>query len=88
MKLSRLTSTLLVLFGVWSWIIWPRFAVAIADDDRAFRHGDPTSFLWVHAALIVASLTFGTALAVLGVRGWLAIRAQRRSAAGPAGDSG
>ncbi|MGA8116703.1 MAG: hypothetical protein WCA46_23970 [Actinocatenispora sp.] len=80
--MSRLTSTLLVLFGVWSWLIWPRFALAIWQDDRSWRHGAATSFLWVHAAIVVASLVFGTALAVLGIRGWLAIRATRRGSAG------
>lgn len=74
MKLSRLTSTLLIAFGVWTWIIWPRFAVAIWQDDRAFRDGTPTAFLWVHVLLIAASVLFGTAIAVLGVRGWLAYR--------------
>jgi len=73
-KLSRLTATLLIAFGVWSWIIWPRFALAIWDDSRAWRHGVPTGFFWVHAAIIAASVLFGTAIAVLGIRGWLAIR--------------
>jgi hypothetical protein len=76
-KLSRLTSTLLVLFGVWTWVIWPRFALAIWQDGRSFQHGQPTAFLWVHIPLVVASVVFGTAIAVLGVRGWLAIRRAR-----------
>jgi hypothetical protein len=77
-KLSRLSSTLLVLFGVWSWVIWPRFALAIWQDNRSWHAGEPTSFLWVHALIIVASVTFGTALAVLGIRGWRALRAGDR----------
>ena len=65
--------------GVWTWVIWPRFALAIWKDDRAWSGGAagagaPTSFLWVHAALIAASLAIGTAVGVLGVRGWRAAR--------------
>jgi hypothetical protein len=80
-KLSRLTSTLLIAFGGWTWIIWPRFALAVWQDDRAWQHGSPTAFLWVHVLLIAASVLFGTAIAVLGVRGWLAFRAAARAGA-------
>ncbi|WP_433204193.1 SCO4848 family membrane protein [Dactylosporangium sp. CS-047395] len=82
MVLSRRWSVFLVLVGIWSWVIWPRFVVAIWKDDRAFdAAGHPTAFLWVHAALIVVSLTVGTAVGVLGVRGW---RAARGTFRGPA----
>ena len=64
-----------MLVGVWTWLIWPRFAVAIWNDDRSFAGGAPTSFLWVHALLISASLVIGTAVGVLGTR---AFRAARR----------
>lgn len=74
MRLSRLTSTLLIAFGVWTWLIWPRLALAIWQDDRSWHAGAPTAFLWVHALLIVASVVFGTGIAVLGVRGWRSIR--------------
>jgi hypothetical protein len=70
--LSRGWSVFLVLVAVWSWVIWPRFAVAIWADPRAWNGGAPTSFLWVHAVLIVASLVIGTAVGVLGLRGWRA----------------
>ncbi len=75
MVLSRRWSGFLVAVGGWTWLIWPRFAVAIWADPRSWRDGAPTSFLWVLALLIAASLTVGTAVGVLGVRGW---RAQRR----------
>lgn len=80
MVLSRRWAWFLVGVGVWTWVIWPRFALAIWDDARAWstgtvRHGAPTSFLWVHALLITASLAIGTAVAVLGIR---ALRAGRR----------
>ena len=64
----------LVLVGVWTWLIWPRFAVAIWNDDRAWSDGRPTGFLWVHAVLIGASLAIGTTAGVLGIRGWRASR--------------
>ncbi|WP_245601563.1 SCO4848 family membrane protein [Hamadaea tsunoensis] len=60
----------LVLVGVWNWVIWPRFAVAIWKDPRAFTGDTPTSFLWVHALLIIASLAIGTTVGVFGVRAW------------------
>ncbi|GIJ46372.1 hypothetical protein Val02_32580 [Virgisporangium aliadipatigenens] len=70
MVISRRWAAFLILFGAWNWLIWPRFAVAVWKDDRAWSGDTPTSFLWVHALLIVASLTFGTAVAVLGLRAW------------------
>ncbi|GIG89846.1 hypothetical protein Pen02_47820 [Plantactinospora endophytica] len=82
MVLSRRWATFLILVGVWTWVIWPRFAVAIWNDARAWSTGEigqgsPTSFLWVHALLIGASLAIGTTVGVLGVRAWLAGRRQR-----------
>jgi hypothetical protein len=74
MVISRKWAVFLVGVGVWTWLIWPRFALAIWDDDRAFRNGTPTAFLWVHAVLIVASLTIGTVVGVLGIRAWRAGR--------------
>ena len=75
--LSRRWSAFLVAVGAWTWLIWPRFAVAIWNDDRSWSgaSGTPTRFLWVHALLIVASLALGTAVGVLGVRAWWATRA-------------
>jgi hypothetical protein len=72
--LSRRWSVFLVAVGVWSWVIWPRFAVAIWADPRSWHGGAPTSFLWVHAVLIVVSLAIGTVVGVLGLRGWRAAR--------------
>lgn len=73
LPLTRGWALFLVVVGVWNWVIWPRFAVAIWDDPRAWStgtvgHGTPTAFLWVHAALIVVSVAFGTTLGVLGIR--------------------
>ncbi|WP_406039787.1 hypothetical protein OG799_29580 [Micromonospora sp. NBC_00898] len=82
MVLSRGWSLFLVGVGVWTWVIWPRFGLAIWNDPRSWftgtvGEGSATGFLWVHALLIVASLAIGTTVGVLGVRGW---RAGRRSA--------
>lgn len=82
MKLSRGWSLFLVGFGVWSWIIWPTFLKNIWADPRSFTPaasgGGATGFLVVHALLVTASLVLGTAIGVLGVRGFLA---HRRTAA-------
>jgi hypothetical protein len=74
MVISRKWAVFLIGVGVWTWAIWPRFALAIWDDSRAFSNGSPTAFLWVHAVLIVASLAIGTTVGVLGVRAWRAGR--------------
>jgi hypothetical protein len=74
MVISRRWAVFLIGVGVWTWLIWPRFALAIWDDSRAFRDGSPTAFLWVHAVLIIASLTIGTVVGVLGIRAWRAGR--------------
>ena len=66
-----------MLVGFWTWLIWPRFAVAIWNDERSFAGGTPTSFLWMHALLITASLVIGTTVGVLGVRAWRAGRPVR-----------
>lgn len=86
--LSRRWSAFLVLVGVWTWLIWPRFGLAIWKDDRSFADGSPTSFLWVHALLIGASLVIGTTVGALGVRAWRATapeprRAEEIAARGP-----
>jgi hypothetical protein len=66
MVLSRRWAVFLILVGIWTWVIWPRFAVAIWDDPRAWSGGAPTSFLWIHAALIAVSLAAGTVVGALG----------------------
>jgi hypothetical protein len=72
--ISRRWAAFLVGVGVWTWVIWPRFGLAIWDDERSFHDGSPTAFLWVHAVLIVVSLAVGTTVGVLGVRAWIAAR--------------
>ncbi|KWV29346.1 SCO4848 family membrane protein [Micromonospora rifamycinica] len=79
MVLSRGWSLFLVGVGVWSWVIWPRFGLAIWNDPRSWAEGTvgagaPTGFLWIHALLIAASLAIGTVVGALGARGWWAGR--------------
>ncbi|PRY13442.1 SCO4848 family membrane protein [Kineococcus rhizosphaerae] len=82
MRLSKPVSWFLVLFGVWSWFIWPNFLRNIWNDPRSFDHGAQPFFL-VHLVLVVVSLVLGTAIAVIGVRG---LRGLRGSARRPGGD--
>jgi hypothetical protein len=81
--ITRKWAAFLVLVGVWTWVIWPRFGVAIWNDERSFAGGSPTSFLWIHALLIGGSLVIGTTVGVLGVRAWRAKAPAERSAAEP-----
>ncbi|SBT49309.1 SCO4848 family membrane protein [Micromonospora auratinigra] len=85
MVLSRGWSLFLVGVGVWTWLIWPRFGLAIWNDPRSWSTGTvgagaATGFLWVHALLIAASLAIGTTVGVLGVRAWVAARRGRPDA--------
>ncbi len=82
MVLSRGWSWFLIAVGVWTWVIWPRFMVAIWNDPRSWStrqvgEGSGTSFLWVHVALIAVSLIIGTVIGVLGIR---CVRALRSTA--------
>ncbi|MBW6433121.1 hypothetical protein KZ829_05105 [Actinoplanes hulinensis] len=70
MVINKRWAAFLVAVGVWTWLIWPRFGLAIWKDERSFADGAPTSFLWVHAILIAASLAIGTGVGVLGVKAW------------------
>ena len=74
MVITRRWAAFLIAVGVWTWAIWPRFGVAIYQDDRSFADGVPTGFLWVHALLITASLAIGTTVGFLGVRAWRAAK--------------
>ena len=76
MLMSRRVSGFLLAVGVWTWLIWPNFLKNIWKDDRSFDDG-ATSFFLVHLVLVVTSLLIGTAVGVIGWRGW---RASRRAA--------
>lgn len=70
--IGRASAWLLTAAGVFNIVIWPRFAKAIVDDERAWAGqawaSAPTGFFWVHAVLIVTAMTFGVIVLVIGVR--------------------
>lgn len=70
--ISKAAARFLVLAGVFNVVIWPRFAKAIVDDDRAWDGAHwgstPTAFFWVHAVLISTAIVIGLAVLVVGVR--------------------
>jgi hypothetical protein len=70
MQLSRRACWLLISFAVWSWIIWVTLIKNISADSRSWSATNaPTGFLMIHVALAVISLTMGTAIGWLGLRG-------------------
>jgi hypothetical protein len=80
--ISRLSAWVLVVAGVFNVVIWPRFAKAIVDDDRAWagEHwaSAPQAFFWVHAVLIGTAMTLGVIVLVIGVRALRSRRGHRR----------
>ncbi|WP_375001503.1 SCO4848 family membrane protein [Aeromicrobium sp. CTD01-1L150] len=78
--ISRFSAWVLVVAGVFNVVIWPRFARAIVADERAWSgaawDSAPTSFLWVHAALIGTAMTLGVWVLVIGIR---AVAGSRRT---------
>lgn len=71
MLMTRRVSAFLLAVGVWTWAIWPNFLKNIWKDERSWSDG-PTSFFLVHLVLVVTSLAIGTAIGVIGWRGWRA----------------
>jgi hypothetical protein len=65
----------LLLFGVWSYLLWPTFVRNIWVSDRSWVGSSPTPYLIVHLIIAVVSLVLGTAI---GVMGWRSFRASRR----------
>jgi len=70
--ISKLGAWFLVAAGLFNVVIWPRFAKAIVDDDRAWTgehwSSSPTAFFWVHAVLITAAVLIGLGVLVVGWR--------------------
>lgn len=75
MKLGRVPAWFLMIFGLWSLVIWPTFLKNIWKDPRSWHDG-ATGFFLVHLALTAVSLTAGVAI---GVIGWRAVRALRQA---------
>jgi len=69
--IGRWSAKFLVVAGVFNVVIWPRFAKAVVDDDRAWTgaHWDsaPTAFFWVHAVLITTAIVIGLGVLAVGV---------------------
>ncbi|MFK3982424.1 SCO4848 family membrane protein [Micromonospora sp. NPDC050397] len=91
MRLSRGWALFLTGVGVWTWVIWPRFGLAIWRDPRSWASGEvlegaPTGFLWIHAFLVLASLAIGTTVGVLGIRAWWSTRRVRPTAGSTSGE--
>ncbi|MRJ75715.1 hypothetical protein GEV29_04140 [Aeromicrobium sp. SMF47] len=61
-----------MLAGLFNIVVWPRFAKAIVDDDRAWAgehwHSEPQAFFWVHAVLITSAIAIGLGVLVVGLR--------------------
>ncbi|WP_246039850.1 SCO4848 family membrane protein [Glycomyces buryatensis] len=77
MKLSRPISLFLLAFGVWSWFIWITFVKNLIADASGLAFdaaGDPTAYFWVHLVLAGTSFVLGTAIGLIGLRGYLAAR--------------
>lgn len=70
--ISKSAARFLIAAGVFNVVIWPRFAKAIVDDDRAWDGArwtsPPTAFFWVHAVLITAAIAIGLGVLVVGIR--------------------
>lgn len=67
-----MSAKFLVLAGLFNVVIWPRFAKAIVEDDRAWAgerwHSTPQAFFWVHAVLITTAIMIGVGVLAVGVR--------------------
>lgn len=73
--LTRRASWFLLIFALWSWVIWPMFLRNIWVDDRSWSPGGgPTGFFTVHALLTAASLVFGALIGLIGWRGLAAAK--------------
>jgi hypothetical protein len=66
-------AVLLLIGGIWSFVVWPAFFRRVLRDPRARNAaGRPTRFLIVHAVLIGISLLIGALSIVFGIMGLLA----------------
>jgi hypothetical protein len=79
--LTRRLSLFLALAGLFNVLVWPRFAVAIWNDPRAFEGSTPTAFLWVHAVLIISATLIGLGVLAVGARGFLMARSREHETA-------
>ena len=70
--ITKFEGLFLVAAGLFNLVVWPRFALAISRDDRAWSgvhwHSRPTAFFWVHAVLIVAATFFALGILFIAWR--------------------
>ena len=70
--ISRNAARFLIAAGAFNVLIWPRFAMAIVKDDRAWDgeawSSQPTAFFWVHAVLITVAVLIGLGVLAVGIR--------------------
>lgn len=70
--ISKLSAKFLILAGIFNIVVWPRFAKAVVNDDRAWAgehwNSAPQGFFWVHAVLITSAMLIGLVVLVIGVR--------------------
>ena len=68
MDLPVAVSVLLIVAGVWNFVVWPQFLRRVLKDPRARDEaGRATTFLTVHIVLVAVSLTLGLATGVVGI---------------------
>jgi hypothetical protein len=74
--MSRRVALFLLIFGVWSWVIWITFVRNLWASDQSWApDGSATPFFVVHLVLAIVSFVLGT---IIGVLGWRGLRARRR----------
>lgn len=70
--ISKTSARFLIVAGVFNVVIWPRFAKAVVEDDRAWAgeqwNSTPQAFFWVHAVLITTAIVIGLGVLAVGVR--------------------
>ena len=70
--ISRNAARFLIAAGIFNVLIWPRFAIAIVKDHRAWDDeawsSQPTAFFWVHAVLITVAVLIGLGVLAVGIR--------------------
>ncbi|MGZ5367077.1 MAG: SCO4848 family membrane protein [Aeromicrobium sp.] len=70
--MSKTSSWFLIAAGVFNVVVWPRFAVAVVKDDRAWDgaawSSTPTAFFWVHAVFITTAVLIGLGVLAVGMR--------------------
>ena len=66
--MSTALAVLLILNGVWNFVVWPPFLRRVRKDSRAHdASGKASRFLIVHAVLIGISLVIGAVSLVVGI---------------------